>query len=273
MGSSIGRAMDNVERVNPIARYGFDPASFAFQYSRRRGMNRTEASMNAFSGGLLYSAAQGSQDRREAQAEADRIRETEEERQARTDGNILRLREQYGVGDTWAAEHNRGMIDDWLGKYETDSLRENNAALDEAHKGNEIESRRQLSRQGLLGGAVDLQAQRKALNDYVTGRQRAVAGAKESRRQVEMGMTSHRQNLEQQIMAGTQANPDWTEINNDQSRQLESARQNIVPQAMGDAFTIAGNAYRQDQAARGAGNRGFTMGGGGGASSGTISRS
>lgn len=153
--------------------------------------------------------------------------------------------------DASEADKNRRELDGYLNDYEgavTDiSIQDTQDQYGDA----KLQQRRQLARQGLAGGSVDYQARRQQLEQYVAGRQAAVAGGRQARQTLQGNMTRDRQNLEGQIQSGTQVNPNFREIEGGLRDGLSTANASIGPTVAGNLFTVAGNTAAQDQLNRG----------------------
>lgn len=251
---------------NPIIKamaYGSGVGALpAWEYDRgrRAGLSNSDQFSAVSTGGYTFNQ---SLEKSRARQEADRRRRGEDARQARIGSNLDQLDSLYGVGDSAEAKSNAAGINNWLDSYQHDVLDQSNHQLDSMKMDSALGDRQQLASQGLLGGTVDAQAQRKQLSDYVTGRQRAVASAGGARQDLETQLRNQRVGLERDISSGVNASPNWSDISAGQHTALDSASRNIIPTAIGDTLTNAGGAYQQNQVALGSGGRGFSWGGSG----------
>jgi hypothetical protein len=153
--------------------------------------------------------------------------------------------------DAVEADTNKRELEGYLDDYQ-DAVTDINIQDTQDQYGDaKLLQRRQLAKQGLLGGSVDYQARRTQLEQYVAGRQGALAAGRQARQGYQSNLTRERQNLEGQIQSGTQVNPNFREIEGDIRSGLDSARSGIGPTVAGELFSVAGNTIAQDQLNRG----------------------
>lgn len=172
------------------------------------------------------------------------------------DNNMRDLNER--TADAFEAEGNKKSLDNYLDDFENSSNEIGTQAVQDQYGDAKLQQRRNLARRGLTGGSVDLQGRRTQLEQYVAGRQASLAGARVERQKLQSNMNRERQNMEGQIAAGNQVNPNFREIEGDIRAGLDTAKSSIAPTVAGNLFSVAGNTLAEDQIARGRGRRGLT---------------
>jgi hypothetical protein len=187
---------------------------------------------------------------------------------ARRNANIAQLRSLFGVGDSSDAKVNARSIADAISNYYQQYLRQNLSQAEQGFAGSSRVSRQNLARVGQLGSGLDAGAQSSNLADFLRARQRAIAGASSARDNLTSSLTSQRLGLEGQVASGSQANPDFAAFAAQRDNTLQQAQKNIIPAAIGDLFTNAGQAYFTGRTQEAQGNQGlqafnFTGGTGG----------
>lgn len=140
------------------------------------------------------------------------------------------------------ARQNKAKLDAWLDDHQSAVMDLNNQDVNDQFVATTTANRWSLSDRGLLGGSVDAGTQRRQLSELVGARQKVVAAARDARRNVQQQLTNQRMNLEAQIASGAQVNPDFAGLQEQTQMGLETARSQIVPNAVGNAFTQVGGA-------------------------------
>lgn len=176
---------------------------------------------------------------------------------ARRDANIAQLRGLFGVGDGADAKNNARTLADAVNNYYQQYLRQNLGQAEQGFAGASRVSRQNLARVGQLGSGLDAGAQSSNLADFLRARQRAIAGAAGARDSLTSSLTSQRLGLENQLASGSQANPDFSAMAAQRDNTLQQAQRNIIPAALGDLFTQAGNVYFQGLTQGAQGNQGL----------------
>lgn len=190
----------------------------------------------------------------------------------RRDAHAAGVKDYYirSAGNLKARE-NKAKLEGWLDDYSGAVLESNNAELNDQFMASNTANRWALADRGLLGGSVDAGAQRRQISEMVAGRQKAVMAARDARRNAASSLNNQRLNLEQQVSAGTQLNPDFRAFQEQTQMGLEQVRANIAPTAIGNTFTTlgqgAGAAIAQQRTPRTPGVTNVS-----GSSTGTISR-
>jgi hypothetical protein len=177
--------------------------------------------------------------------------------QHQRDQNIAQLRSIYGIGDDETAHNNQRTLADFLGSYYRDVLGANLGEADKQYATTSRQSRQNLARVGQLGSGLDASSQSGTLSDYLRARQQAVLDAAQQRDRLNANLTGQRLNFEQQIQGGNLANPDFGGIAAQKQAQLDSARSQIAPAAIGHLFTVAGEGYQQGRIQEAQGNQGL----------------
>lgn len=144
-----------------------------------------------------------------------------------------------------AARESKSKLDRWLDDYSGAVVEANTQDLNDQFTASTTGNRWALADRGLLGGSDDAGLQRQALSELIAGRQKVVAAGRDARRMGQMQLTNQRLNLEQQVAAGTQLNPDLTANMQQVQMGLDTARSQIVPNAVGNAFTTIGQTAGQ----------------------------
>jgi hypothetical protein len=185
---------------------------------------------------------------------------------ARRNANIAQLRGLFGVGDSADAKNHARTIADAVNNYYQQYLRNNLRQAEQGFAGASRVSRQNLARVGQLGSGLDAGAQSSNLADFLRARQRAITSASSARDGLTASLTSQRLGLENQIGSGSQANPDFAAYAAQRDNTLQQAQKNIIPAALGDLFTNAGQAYFMGRTQEAQGNQGlqaFGLSGGG----------
>ncbi len=212
------------------------------------GLSNSEAGFGILTGGQFAGVAEANKARQDAEKQAAEAKAAEAARQAAIDENIKKVRTLYGVEDTTAgadnseADANKAKLDSWLNDYAGTVQNVNDQSVEDQFGSASLASRRNLARQGLTGGSVDVQNQRQQLSQYIAGRQSALAAGNAAKTQAEQSLTTNRLQLEGQAATGTQLNPDFNAFAQQLQSGLDTARANIAPTAVGNSFTIAGQA-------------------------------
>lgn len=210
------------------------------------GLSNGEAIFGVATGGMFAGTAEANKARRDAEQAAAEAKASEAARQAKIDQNIKRIRTLYGVADdtpgadNTEANANKSKLDAWLNDYGSTVESANDQSVQDQFGTAELESRRNLARQGLLGGSVDVQNQRNQLSQYIAGRQKALAAGRAAKTSAGQSLLTHRLQLEGQAATGTQLNPDFSAFTQQLQSGLDTARSNIAPSAVGNLFTVAG---------------------------------
>lgn len=204
-----------------------------------------------------YGMDQGRQAKRQAQEQADNQESRIAAAQAQRDANITKLKELFGIGSTTEATTNARTLNDAINKYyklqSTQNLRQADTGFESASR----IGRQNLARVGQLGGGLEAGAKAATLSDYLRTRQKAIASAAGQRDALRNRLTSQRLGLEQQISTGQTANPDFQNVIANRDAELSSAQSNVVPAAIGNAFTTAGSTYFQGRQQEAMGNQGM----------------
>lgn len=204
--------------------------------------------------GLVDQPYQQQQDAEEAlSAEKQRIADAI----ARRNANIAQLRGLFGVGDSADAKNHARTIADAVNNYYQQYLRNNLRQAEQGFAGASRVSRQNLARVGQLGSGLDAGAQSSNLADFLRARQRAITSAASARDGLTSSLTSQRLGLESQIASGSQANPDFAAYAAQRDNTLQQAQKNIIPAALGDLFTQAGQTYFMGRTQEAWGNQGL----------------
>jgi hypothetical protein len=206
--------------------------------------------------GILYP---GRKAKRSAEEEADAQARALQDAQNMRNANIAKLRELFGIGDTAAASSNAQTLNDAIKRlYATmasQGLRQADSGFADASR----TSRQNLARVGQLGSGLEANAKSATLSDYLRARQKAITNAAGQRDSLRNQLNSQRMGLEQQIATGQVANPDFQSIIANRDASLSAARSNVVPSAIGQGLTVAGNAYFTGKTQEAQGNQGLNV--------------
>ncbi len=188
--------------------------------------------------------------------------------QTRRAGDISKLRAAFGVGDSADAMSNSKRLADYLSNYYRSFLGNQLSQVDRQYGDTSRRTRQNLARVGQLGSGLETSARRNSLSDYLRGRQEAVTRAAQARTALDSSLTGQRMGLEQQIGAGTLANPDFSSYIRQQQATIDQAQAAIPANQVGQVFDVAGESYRNGRLQEAQGNQGlrafFPSGGGGG---------
>jgi hypothetical protein len=206
---------------------------------------------------LGYTYDEGEKAKDAAQEQADNEAARLAAAQAQRDANLTKLRELFGIGNTNDAATNARTLNDAIKRlYSTmasQGLRQADTGFADASR----TSRQNLARVGQLGSGLEAGAKSATLSDYLRARQQAIVSAAGQRDSLRNQLTNQRMGLEQQIATGTQANPDFQSVIANRDATLSSAQRNVIPAAIGQAFTTAGNTYFNGKTQEAAGNQGL----------------
>lgn len=184
-----------------------------------------------------------------------------EERQRRIEAeraaNIGKIREQYGIGDSELAQTNQRTIADAINQYYQSILQQNTNSANQQFATSSRTSRQNLARIGQLGGGLDSAARSGTLADFLRSRQQALASAGSARDALKGNLDTQRLGYENAVSGGTVANPDFNAIATQRQNALSQAKSNILPRAVGDLFTTAGNTYFNGRMQEAQGNQGL----------------
>lgn len=251
---------------------GFDPLSYTYHYGRDQGMTSREAGTNAATGGFLSQQIISGQQRREMMARTAEEKARIEAEQKLRDTNRGKLRALFGLGDSPDASSNAKRLHDYLDTYYRTFLGNELSQVDRQYGDTTRRSRQNLARVGQLGSGLETSSRRESLSDYLRGRQEAVARAGQARSALDSSLSGQRMSLEQQINAGSLANPDYASYARQQQATIDQAQAAIPANQIGQLFDVAGESYRNGRLQETQGNQGLSaFWSGGGSSGGKIS--
>ncbi len=141
----------------------------------------------------------------------------------------------------------QGWIDEALGTGEAMAVTD----LNDQAQGARLNNKRELSRRGLLGGSTDSQLRLRNSREYIGGRQKIVADRIQQGQAQASKLTDRRQQLEGLVRGGGLADISADTFRNEEGARIQQGLNNVVPQAMGDAFTTAGQVFETSQEAVG----------------------
>jgi len=215
--------------------------------------------------GQSTSAVQSNLEKRKAEEQAKVEAARVQKEQDRRNEYIGKIRDIFGVGTGADSAGNHKRLSDALNRYYQDNLRSNLGSVTQGYSGASRVSRQNLARAGQLGSSLDSQSRSGNLADFLRGRQQSIQQAGKVKQDLASSLERMRTGLESNVSNGSLTNPDFTNIANEQSRLLESARSNVQPAVIGSLFRQAGSNYYNGRVQEGQGNRGlqsFGIGGG-----------
>lgn len=172
--------------------------------------------------------------------------------------NIGKIREQYGIGDSALAQTNQRSISDAINEYYRSILTSQVNNANQQFATSSRTSRQNLARIGQLGGGLDSAARSGTLADFLRARQDALAQASRGRDALKSNLDTQRLGYENAVSGGTVAAPDFNAIATARQGALSQAQSNIIPRAVGDLFTTAGNTYFNGRLQEAQGNQGLS---------------
>jgi hypothetical protein len=181
-----------------------------------------------------------------------------EQEQATRHANVSRIRALFGVGDSVDAGQNAHRLADYLDRYYRSFLDNQLGQVDRNYGDATRQTRQNLARVGQLGSGLETSSRSATLSDYLRQRQQAVTNASQARSSLDASLTGQRMNLEQQVGAGTVANPDYASYLRNQQAMIDQAQAQIPANQIGQSFDVAGEAYRTGRIQTAVGNQGLS---------------
>jgi hypothetical protein len=237
---------------------------------RPDGQTNTEWTANAITGGIKADEVNQRVGARQAQAQADDEKRRIQAQLDQRNANVRQLNALFGIGDGNDAMANQKRLADYLDRYYRAFLDSQLGQVDRQYGDATRRTRQNLARVGQLGSGLDTNARRESLSDYLHGRQQAVVRASQAREALDSSLHGQRLSLEQQLNAGTVANPDYASYLRQQQQTIDQAQAAIPANTIGQVFDVAGEAYRNGRLQEAQGNQGLNAyfgGGGAGGSS------
>ena len=196
--------------------------------------------------------AQNTAERR-AKKQERAVRDQENARNA----NIVRIRENYGIGTSETAKASGKTLADAINRYYKSSLDTNLRSADDQFAATSRTSRQNLARVGQLGSGLDTSSRSGTLADYLKARQTGISAAAGAKDRLVNSLTSQRLGFENAVSNGTTASPDFGAISAQRDATLSQAQSSVAPAAIGSLFNTAGNTYFQGRMQEAQGNQGL----------------
>lgn len=203
----------------------------------------------------------------QAEKEAERQRQLEranKRRLAEIEGQVGRLGELYGIGNSAAALENRNRINQAVENVGKSTWETGNRSIDRGFATETRGLRMSMAERGLSGGSIDASAQSRALATRSEQRQQVVLASEQAKTNLLESLRTRRLAAEAALRAGGQAGLDQMSLAQQQQFQIQQARGDVIPSNVGAGFSTAGQLYLYNQQARAAGGQGYDWGAWGG---------
>ncbi len=204
-------------------------------------------------GGMFSGTMEAKKARQNAERAAAAARADAQAKEAAIHGNIAKIRENYGIGDSTAALGNKQRLGDLFGETVGAWRGEQNSHLGDIFTGSLRANRFQQADTGNLGGGMDADRQREILGGYAKGRVQIADQAGGLEESLQNSLDEQRQGLEGKIASGSMLDLGGINSLRQQKSALGEAMSNIPLQTMGNLFAQGGQMYQQDQQAQGMG--------------------
>lgn len=187
--------------------------------------------------------------------EAERARQLEranKRKQAMIEGQVVRLNEMYGIGESEAALANRAKLEKAQQDLEASTVQVGERRINEGFAAEDRGRRMSLAERGLSGGSIDASSQIRALQTRAEQRQAVVLAGQQAKAGLIDALRARRLQAESALRSGGQVGLDALTLAQQQAYQIHQARGNVIPDNIGAGFSTAGQLYLYSQQAKAA---------------------